>query len=59
MVEVVREHVRPLTGEIVADRAMVPVNPFMLVAIIVEETLEPAVTVSDPGLATKLKLWTV
>lgn len=49
------EQVRPLAGEIVTERAIVPVNPFTLVAIIAEEPLEPAVTVIALGLATKLK----
>lgn len=54
----VMAQVRPVAGNTVIERAIVPVNPFTLVAITAEEPLEPATDVTEPGLATKLKLWT-
>ncbi len=44
-----------LAGWVVADRLMVPVNPFTAVTIIVRVVLDPLATTTDAGLTVSWK----
>jgi hypothetical protein len=48
-------HVRPVDGETVSERVIVPVNPFSPVTVIVEVPAVPTLTVRAVGLAATLK----
>ena len=52
-----REQLRLVEGDTVAVRLTVPVNPFVPVIVIVDWPVEPASTVTFPGLAATLKSW--
>ena len=48
-------HVKPVTGEMAADRFTVPVKPFTAVTVIVAVPLEPATNATVVGLAATVK----
>lgn len=54
----VKVQVRPVAGEMAADRLTAPVNPFMAVTVIVEVPLEPATNATVVGLAAIPKSFT-
>ena len=51
----VNVHVKPVTGEMSADRFTVPVKPFTAVTVIVAVPLEPATNATVVGLAATVK----
>lgn len=57
-----REHVRPVEGEIESERLIVPVKPPVLVRVIVELADWPAITATEVGFAEIVKsprAWTL
>lgn len=54
-----REHRRPVAGDVVAARETVPVNPLTAVTVTVEVPMAPALTVTVVGLAVTVKSVTV
>ena len=48
-------HVKPVTGEMAADRFTVPVKPFTAVTVIAAVPLEPATNATVVGLAATVK----
>lgn len=53
------EQDKPVVGETLVDSETVPVNPWIVVTMIVEAPLAPAFTVTLDGLACIWKSWTV
>ena len=51
-------HVKPVTGEMAADRFTVPVKPFTAVTVIAAVPLEPATNATVVGLAATVKSFT-
>ncbi len=52
-----KEQLRLVEGDTTAERFIVPVKPLVPVTVIVDWPVEPASTVTFPGLAPTVKSW--